>query len=390
MGLFYPSSKSKDDTYGRYLAPLHPAEEKLAKDSTIAITGRRFYVDERGNGTGQAEDVQLAKEELSNKLGSNWIFYRTWYRKPSDSSANSRTGEGIDVMLCHGLYEHGGRWAPHVDLLLNDGFRIIVPDLPTHGRSSGLHVLIKDESHLPKAIEAVMKDLVVVSKEKGEPRRRIVICGHSLGGWTVITNAILFPRSAAVPTDPSAPHLIGIYTLAPYLGANPEAVPNIVVQLVGRGLCKVLPSFQMIKLVIGLETDQPEVTQEFKADPLAYHSAIRIASGVSLLSMASFVLPDDNAAKIMPPVRIVHGKDDRVCAYEGSVEFMKKMKEAGKKKGEAGWSEDKEVDVWEGFQHVMHPYGFGGLDEKQEAMRQRLLHDMRDWIVKQAQVTSNV
>lgn len=84
--------------------------------------------------------------------------------------------------------------------------------------------------------------------------------------------------------------------------------------------------------------------------------------------MASFILPEENAAKILPPVRIIHGKDDRVCAYEGSVEFVKKMKSAGEKAGVAGWSADKEVDVWDGFQHVMHPYGFGGLDERQEAM----------------------
>lgn len=67
------------------------------------------------------------------------------------------------------------------------------------------------------------------------------------------------------------------------------------------------------------------------------------------------------------PVRLVHGKQDRVCAAQGSVDFVAKMT-AGTGK--------KECEIWEGYEHAMLAYGYNGLDEEHE---KKVSRNTIDW-----------
>lgn len=138
MGLFSKSSSSvKDISYGRFLGPLHADERKLEQDSTVSTTRRRVFIDSNGKATGDSVEVSMgaflvllsfslrawmdqverdrahplssrrvtafrpspADEDL--KESRDWIFYKTWSKIATDSSA-SRPGEGKDVCLIHG------------------------------------------------------------------------------------------------------------------------------------------------------------------------------------------------------------------------------------------------------------------------------------------------
>lgn len=62
---------------------------------------------------------------------------------------------------------------------------------PQHGRSSGLHCFIKDESALPLALDAVMRDVIRLDLASGRPKRKVALVGHSLGGWTMCVACVL-------------------------------------------------------------------------------------------------------------------------------------------------------------------------------------------------------
>ena len=40
--------------------------------------------------------------------------------------------------------DFGGKFAEHARTFLDEGYRVIVPDLPSHGRSTGIHVHLPD------------------------------------------------------------------------------------------------------------------------------------------------------------------------------------------------------------------------------------------------------
>ena len=157
--------------------------------------------------------------------------------------------------------------------------------------------------------------------------------------------------------------------------------------------------------------------------------------------MADLINDPAQAPKIDQPVRIIHGKQDRVCDPQMSQAFVERMK-AGTHS--AQWDADKEIDLWDDYEHgatssrrrlpatgradapacpqlssVMHAYAWGGLGDKYEEkvsapgaaprlaraegtsltrlsnpnstppiQRDRVLQDMHDWLVKKANTSS--
>lgn len=96
------------------------------------------------------------------------------------------TGEGRPIVLLHGYLEAGEVWQPLTNRLSGD-FRIITVDLPGHGDSG-----VKGETHtmefLARAVRAVLSDA-------GEDR--VLMIGHSLGGYVALAFAELFPELLA-------------------------------------------------------------------------------------------------------------------------------------------------------------------------------------------------
>lgn len=76
-------------------------------------------------------------------------------------------------------------FASHARFFLDQGIRLIIPDLPSHGRSSGLHTHVKSTQQLPDAIHLVLREV----QQKAQGSRKLFIFGQSMGGYTVVNYA---------------------------------------------------------------------------------------------------------------------------------------------------------------------------------------------------------
>lgn len=83
-----------------------------------------------------------------------------------------------------------GKFATHADIFLDAGYRVIAPDLPGHGRSTGVHCHCPSMDALADAIYQVLSDVLLEdSKLYKQPdgsftqTRKIFVAGQSLGGF---------------------------------------------------------------------------------------------------------------------------------------------------------------------------------------------------------------
>jgi len=98
----------------------------------------------------------------------------------------SVTGTGRDIVLLHGYLEAGEVWMPLTEKL-EDDFRIIAVDLPGHGESG-----VKGTSHTMEFLAGAVK---AVTSDAGA--ERIVLVGHSLGGYVALAFVELYPEMLA-------------------------------------------------------------------------------------------------------------------------------------------------------------------------------------------------
>ncbi len=96
------------------------------------------------------------------------------------------TGSGACIFLLHGYLESGEIWVEFVSLLI-DHFRVICLDIPGHGRSGswGREHSMSD-----------LADLVKVLMET-EGIEKIVLVGHSMGGYICMAFAAQYPERLA-------------------------------------------------------------------------------------------------------------------------------------------------------------------------------------------------
>lgn len=96
-----------------------------------------------------------------------------------------KTGVGPAIVLLHGFPDSGEIWT-NIATSLSAQFTVIVPDLPGSGKSP-----LPQPTMLPQMAQAVkqMLDKENISK--------VVIAGHSMGGYTCMAFAALFPQMLA-------------------------------------------------------------------------------------------------------------------------------------------------------------------------------------------------
>ena len=92
-------------------------------------------------------------------------------------------GEGPCLVLLHGYLESGEIWESFADRI-PQGYRLIIPDLPGHGRSGTLKKMDSMDD-LAGAIKAMVE---------AEDIGKIFLVGHSMGGYVVMAFAELFPE----------------------------------------------------------------------------------------------------------------------------------------------------------------------------------------------------
>ena len=93
------------------------------------------------------------------------------------------SGSGACLVLLHGYLESGAIWEPFA-ARLSRHYRVIVPDLPGHGRS-GTWGAVHTMEDLAGAIRAVAD---------AEDLGRFLLVGHSMGGYVTMAFASLYPE----------------------------------------------------------------------------------------------------------------------------------------------------------------------------------------------------
>ncbi|MGD0342588.1 MAG: alpha/beta fold hydrolase [Bacteroidales bacterium] len=91
-------------------------------------------------------------------------------------------GAGKTIVLLHGYLETSAVWDSFAGKLAKE-FRVIIPDIPGHGKSD-----IFDEVHSMEFIAMVIKELLIDLGIK-----KICLTGHSLGGYATLAFAEMYP-----------------------------------------------------------------------------------------------------------------------------------------------------------------------------------------------------
>ena len=91
---------------------------------------------------------------------------------------------GVPIVLVHGLRVSGSMWRPQVELLAEQGRRVVAPDLPGHGSRRG------EDFSLGRAVDAVVEAIDGVGG-------RALVVGLSLGGFVSIATAAAAPEKVS-------------------------------------------------------------------------------------------------------------------------------------------------------------------------------------------------
>ena len=91
-------------------------------------------------------------------------------------------GEGVNIVLIHGFLESKNMWEDYAASLAPN-FRVIAPDLLGHGNSGNIGYVHTMEL-MAEAIHAIIKH---------ENLKKVVLVGHSMGGYVAMAFADLYP-----------------------------------------------------------------------------------------------------------------------------------------------------------------------------------------------------
>ncbi|WWC61076.1 uncharacterized protein I303_103654 [Kwoniella dejecticola CBS 10117] len=364
--------KIPDPTYGRYSLPPHPPHRILVDDTNVSHKYRRVFLrpfssfadKHEAFDTTQvihAEDVNLTEDEIYRglQLGGRWICYSTWELKAEPDGGWEGNGKGLgkDIILAHGLGDYGLRYTPHVHHFLKAGFRVIIPDLPSYGRSTGVHSYLPSFILLPAALHVVLTDVVQQDLLRGKDQRKVFLCGASMGGWTVLER---LRKDEKVRID-----IAGAFVICPMVEVSKESRPSKFLEYIGRAISFIAGPLPFVQGVRGNVSDDPRVEEDFDSDPLCYHGLLRIGTGLAAVQAMTEL--EKRASEIDIPIRLIHGNKDRATSHLGTLKLFDRLPNA-----------DKEIQIYDGYEHVMMKVGIDAADDEK---RQRVLADWRNWLL---------
>ncbi|GAA5894490.1 hypothetical protein JCM8208_006256 [Rhodotorula glutinis] len=347
-----------DPTWGRAALPRAPDEQRVR----------------------QSHSYRDGKVHLEGS-GTEWVAYQVW--EPTRGAPERHS----DLVFVHGINDFGGKFAMHADKFLDAGYRVIVPDLPGHGRSTGIHVYCPSMDALADAVYEVIKDVAVHDYElvrdgpsgsvTQTPQRKVFVAGQSLGGFTAALTCLKYgtSRDTSLPSSTSAPSpsrsdatfrptITGGLFLCPMLAISPTSRPSYLVELVGRALASVAGPLPLASANKGKNSEDPQVEEVFNRDPQTYHGKLRIATGLAILQGILALSAAQSHLRV--PFLVCHGTGDRVTSPHGS-EDLHRLAE----------SSDKELRLFPEYEHILLRKG---RDEADDARRQSVLGAMLDWL----------
>ncbi len=188
----------------------------------------------------------------------------------------------------HGLGEHGGRYLHFAEDLVGRGWRVILPDLRGHGRSTGLRTHVT-------SFDQYAADTARVWSRFALGSGRAVLGSHSMGGLVALR---------AVQTDRVQPSALVLSS--PLLGVKVRV--SSLKRFLGRALVRFVPEARFRN---GLDprnmTSDEEFARQRREDPLI----VRTVTASWFFAMeAAIAQAHRDASRIAVPVLALQGLSD--------------------------------------------------------------------------------
>lgn len=216
-----------------------------------------------------------------------------------------------EILVVHGLSEHGGRYAGLAEAANAAGYAVAAVDLHGHGRSPGPrgHIRSFETDHLGAV------DELVRAAERRAPGTPAFLLGHSLGGLI----AARWAQSRVF-----AGRLHGLVLLAPYVA------PRLSIPAWKRGAARLLsrlwPSFS---LPTGIDDEivfrEAAAREEYAADPLVQRQ-ISAAHWIELERERARL--EASAADLDLPTLVLVAGNDLVVSTPVSLAFARRLPDA--------------------------------------------------------------
>ena len=246
------------------------------------------------------------------------------------------------VIIVHGIGEHSGRYQHVAEALVNAGYAVYSHDHRGHGKSDGKRVQVT--SHL-QFMNDLKQYFDLIRSE--HDREKIFILGHSMGSIISLQFALQYQNNLAG---------LVITGTATDISSTVSGMMRNAANLLHR----VLPNAPVsAPLPIPYLTNDKEMQQLAENDMLNY-------KGWTPVSIAKYIVETgemlhENVHKLVLPILIMHGEDDRVTPISGSQVVYERV-----------GSDDKTLKTWANMQHEI----------MNEIDRQQVIETIIDWLDK--------
>ena len=238
---------------------------------------------------------------------------------------------GIAVIV-HGLCEHCGRYDYVTERLNAAGYSVYRFDHRGHGRSEGKPVYYDQWDEISNDVF----DVIQLAKEEN-PGKKLIVLGHSMGGYAVTCFGTRFPKEA------DAIVLSGALTRY-----NHKLAGDLPIQA---------PADMYVPNALGEDVcSDPAVIKAYTEDPLV---AKEMSIGLLNSIYAGVQYLKENAACFEVPVLILHGANDGLVSPQDSMDLFNSI-----------GSKDKGLFIYPELCHEIF----------NEPVKQKVLDDVVFWL----------
>jgi len=224
------------------------------------------------------------------------LFYRVWV--PASSRAL--------LILVHGFGEHGGRYKPLAEVLAASGLSVAVPDLCSHGWSSGSRGDIAD-------VHGCIKLLRQLTQERFLPlakQQQYTLYGHSFGSMVAMRWAMDNPAELQrmIVQSPLLKLAFPIPAWKEFLGSTMATLnPELALSM---------------NLDASALTHDAEIVSAYQKDALV-HNRMSARCYRSILQTRDVILA--NPASITVPTLLMLGEEDRIVSVDTARSWFEKL-----------------------------------------------------------------
>ena len=207
-----------------------------------------------------------------------------------------------DILFVHGYLEHCGRYGHIAKFFNNHGYNFYSYDQRAHGLSDG------DRSYL-KDISKLVHDLDYFTKQALDNNRPFYYLCHSMGGLITLSQVLL--------NKGKSENLRGIVMSAPFIRPSKDLAPFL--QKISHILGVILPRLKTLPADPQEISRDPSVVKAYIEDPLIYHGRVHARSAQQLLKQMKLLRPAYKDLDL--PYLLMHGTNDKLSEFEGSVDL---------------------------------------------------------------------